>query len=200
MKNKILGRLVFIFIFLIIMSICYAQNEQTAIHQDSQHKPGPPKLVEPSVDGIYQLPAATIKFFPPKGWKKIDMNTLYPPLTVDFMYSKDVKAGGPVLGILAMTLSSEPAEFMEQIRGTDGTLAYGNQLLKEEDITFLDTKAYSCITINTNKVKQKTIVFIKANKAYQISFTAKEVEGFDNLLPIVDESLKTFEIISSVPK
>ena len=200
MNKKIVIRLVLVSIFLINISISYAQNEKTPLYQDSQHRIKPPKLVEPSVDGIYQIGDITIKFFPPSGWKKLDLNIPSPGFdTVDFMYSKSGELGGPLLSISVLALLAEPTEFMEQMKGEDGSLAYGSHLLKEEDITFLNTKAYSCITISKEKTKQKNIVFTKADKAYNISFTAKE-GVFDNFLPIADESLKTFEIISPAPK
>ncbi len=180
---------VLVILLLAFPLVCFGQDDATKVK--------PPNLIEPSADGLYQIKNVTIKFIPPDGWKKVNWNTLLPPPMIDFMYSKDGIMKGPGIGILIITNCD--SQLMEQIRGKDGAIAFGSKLLQEEDIIFMGEKAYSCTIAVSKKAKARNIFFIKSDIAYQISFTANE-EEFDNLLPVVDESLKTFEIISPVPK
>lgn len=179
-------------ICLIFVPFCYAQEKTSRAEQDTQLQSKLFKLVEVPENGIYRLRNIIMRFFPPEGWKKLEWNRKNPD-GISFVMSEEI--GKPLLSIYILSVPSnlEQTRFVEQLKGI---LSYGVKLLSEEEISFLDVSAYSCITINKN-IKHKHIIFTKANKIIQIDFAAKE-EDFNNIFPSVERSLKTFSILETI--
>lgn len=167
--------------FLLFTPFCYAQLD----------------LAEPPADGIYRRDDIAIKFIPPPGWK-IQSNSfqkeygqvVFRPSSFDFMASLGISV---VSRPLSMTVTG--ADILES---TKREMDKDETVLKAEIITFADTKALSSVT-SISGIKIKQIQFYTDKNMHMFTFLAEE-ENFDKLLPAVDESLKSFKIVSPVPE
>lgn len=71
-------------------------------------------------------------------------------------------------------------------------------ILAREIVDFNNTKAFSSVS-DLGGLKTWTIQFLKDGNMFTITFAA-DSKIFDALLPSIEESLKTFEVISPAPQ
>ena len=182
MKKRIIRTLVIVLTFLLLAPLSYAENDDL-----SDLDMG---LTEPSADGIYKRDNITIKFIAPAGWKMRNNSLqdkyghiIFTPASFETIANLNISAlsASPNMAI-------KPEDMLEVIRQDE-------TVLNAEAIDFADTRAL-CSTSLINGIKAKQIQFYQAENLFMVTFLAEE-ESFDRYLPAVDESLKSFEIISS---
>lgn len=144
------------------------------------------KPIEPSLEGIYHLKEATIKFFPPNEWKQFQQDStifiLFQPID-----NKDTK-----LYIAVDPFSGESFNsFIEKDKESSKNRAA--LTLQENETLFLNSNAYVTVRVNNGIKKEKSISFYKNNKIFRILFVAK-TQDFERFLPLVEKSLESFEI------
>ena len=153
-------------------------------------------LAEAPADGIFKLGEITIKFIPPKGWGMLKQDSSNEYNGIQFMASDSM--------ITSLGISVRPFPSVSSGSGTKASL---ENMLKEEAskdpsvseqrmIKFADTDAATLIT-KSGTIKTKQIQFFKGINMFIISFIAED-QDFDKFLPVVEESLRSFEVITPV--
>ncbi len=157
------------------------------------------ELLEPPVDGLYNIGDVAIRFMPREGWK-LDPDFLDAGVQLAFT-PPDTDMEITTLSITVLSLpdsvETDGAGILKEMIEEDASGA-DLEITQQEDIVFASANAL-CVIMSPAfesdmKIKNKQIVFIKKGKVFFIKFIA-EGDNFAIFLPLIDESLKTFEII-----
>jgi len=151
-----------------------------------------PEPIEPALDGIYHIAGATIKFFPPHGWKRFHEDSM---VSIVFRPT-DIKDAN-----LYIVVSPAVGDFdFERLVEVDkkNSKSKTTRTLEENETTFLNSNAYITVRVDTVRVdkeikKAKSILFCKDKKIFNIWFVAK-TQDYDRLLPLIEKCLESLEI------
>lgn len=152
-------------------------------------------LREPPADGVYKINDLTIKFIAPKGWKKAKDIALGQVGVINFKPSCLAKEGLGITFFNAPYLTQDSQAVLNEALKTAGD---GEDILKKEVIKVDDTDAVSLIYAEED-IMMRNVSFFKNGKRFTIIFFASK-DNFGRLLPAIDKSLGTFEIVSFLPK
>lgn len=150
-------------------------------------------MVEPSVDGIYKLGNTTIKFIPPEGWEMVKQDFSSNEYAgIQFMPPDFTMAN---LRISTLPFSAVPGmgakEFLENMLKEEASKDPG--VSEQQMIKFADTDAATWIR-KLEGMKIKQIQFFIGVNMVMITFGIEE-QDFNKLMPVIEESLKSFKII-----
>lgn len=148
---------------------------------------------------LYKIDGAIIKISLPAKWEETGSG----PAMLRFKHSDEEPDSMAILSITIFPKNDFYKEpYSEELLKEVGAAAKKDpsyKVISEEIISFAGTKALDLVTETAFetpiKLKIKSITFIKGSRQFQIQFTA-EKEKFDILLLAINESLKTFEVMS----
>ncbi len=176
--------LVFTILMLFFPVFIFAQDEMSKAMN----------LADPSPEGIYKLGNTTIKFIPPEGWKMLNQDSSSTEYVgIQFM--------PPEFTMTSLRISTLP---FPAVPGMSATALLENMLKDEASkdagvseqkmIKFANTDAATWIR-KMGGMKTKQIQFFKGARMFMITFGAEE-QDFNKLMSVIEESLKSFEIIN----
>lgn len=140
----------------------------------------------------YKIENAIIKFSPPAGWAL--RQGPVPSIHLTF-YPRSADLTPASLGIVACSAPFGSGFDMEKLmKATDKD----KSILSREIVDFDNTKAFSSVS-DLGGLKTWTIQFLKDGNMFTITFAA-DTKIFDALLPSIEESLKTFDVVSPAPQ
>jgi hypothetical protein len=140
-------------------------------------------------DDIYKIDNVVVKFSPPLGWAL--KQGPVPSIHLNFAPMSE-NSSAASLGIVACYAPFAAGFDMERLmKATENDVS----ILSREIIDFNDTKAFSSIS-EIGGLKTKSIQFLKDGNMFTITFIADN-KDYDAMLPAIEESLKTFQVISS---
>jgi hypothetical protein len=207
MHKKGIALAFFVILILFFPIFIFAQNEENfeteteSLKSEESSENGLIKamnLTDPSPDGIYKIGNFSIQFIPPKGWKMLKQDSSSSEYAgIQFM--------PPEFTMISLRISIIPFPAASDM----GATAFLENMLKEEAskdpsvleqrmIKFADTDAATWIT-KLGGMKTKQIQFFKGINMFMITFGAED-QNFDKLIPVIEESLNSFKIISSDSK
>jgi len=183
MKKKMIKTLVIVLMFLLLAPLSYAENDGFS---DSDMG-----LTDPPADGIYRRNNITIQFTAPAGWKLRDNSLqdkyghiIFTPASFKTIANLNISALSA-----SLNLAIKPEDMIE-------VLEQDESVLTAEAIDFAGTRALRSTSLISG-IKVKQIQFYDDENLFMISFLSEE-ENFDKFLPLIDESLKSFEIVPPV--
>jgi|GEM_PF-2811828 len=189
---KIMSVITVLILIFTLASSCYAQEGNLS---DKNEFPLTDLygLSDPPKDGLYKVKDVTIKFIPPAGW--LYAGTMMG--NIKFMPRGDSLITSLNIFCFFKVVSND-AEWQENINNTREIMGRSPVYLNTEIINFANTKALSSV-VDTDGLKARQIEFFKNGIGFMLNFTAEE-QDFDKFLPVVEESFKSFEIISPAPE
>lgn len=153
------------------------------------------ELEEQSPDGVYKSTDQTlaVRFIPPKGWEAMPGYAESPSgfMHVEFVSSQ---LSGASIGIAVTPAPVKGAAEAQLLNSLKESVETDQAILEKEFVEFGGVKAFVSVSVFTG-MKTKQIQFFKAGKLVTLSFVADEGD-FPRLLPAVEESFKTFDLIS----
>ena len=182
MKKKIIKTLVIALMFLLLAPLSYAEND---ILSDSDLG-----LIDPPADGIYRRNNIIIQFTAPAGWKLRDNSLQDKYGHIIFTPASFETIANLNISVLSTSpdMAIKPEDMLEVLKQDE-------TILTAEAIDFAGTRALGTTSLISG-IKVKQIQFYKDGNLFMITFLAEE-ENFDRFLPLVDESLQSFKIVSS---
>ena len=147
-------------------------------------------LAEPAADGIYKRGNITIKFTAPAGWKMRNNSLQDKYSHIIFTPASFETVANLNISILSVSsdMALNPEDMVEVIREDENVLS-------AEAIDFAGTRALCTVSLLSG-LKAKQIQFYADGNLFMITFLAEE-ENFDKFLSAVDNSLGSFEFVSS---
>lgn len=144
------------------------------------------------LDDIYTMDTVNFKFKPPAGWKMVKKETR-PVVQLCFQQQSEDASLNSISIIVCPVPATEPFD-IERLMNSDTS---DTGILDKNIIEFSDFKAFSSTSLMSG-LKMRNIQFVDNGNLFTISFVANE-KYFNKLLPVIDENLKSFQLISSEP-
>lgn len=151
------------------------------------------ELRDPSPDGMYKVDDVIFKFIPPKGWKMSD-TTGTPSSAMPIAFMETPLSGSVVSVSVRPSPLLDGAAGARLLNGMQEAFKTDQTLSEKQIVEFKGVKAFVSVS-DLGGAKTKQIQFFKAGNWVILSFVALEADDFARLLPSVDESFKTFDIV-----